>query len=212
MLASPVMSGFPKSRRVKLKYVSEVDLTSSSFISTYIYRANSVFDPDLSGVGHQPMLFDQWAQIYTRYTVIGAKITVSPAAPTTANTAPCYYGWNLSTTSAALSTDFSSVPSLLESPYSTPPKVYGNFNVNSGVGLPSIPAVDASFNASKWFGVKNITDGSTYSAETTANPSSEAFFRLYVAPVSNNTYATSYFLVEIIYDVLFKDPRTVDGS
>lgn len=38
---------------------------------------NSLFDPDRSGVGHQPYCFDQWASFYNRYRVYGCKYTVT---------------------------------------------------------------------------------------------------------------------------------------
>ena len=39
-------------------------------------RLNSLFDPNLSGLGHQPRGFDQLMAVYEKYTVVAAKITV----------------------------------------------------------------------------------------------------------------------------------------
>jgi hypothetical protein len=41
-----------------------------------VYRGNSVYDPDYTGAGHQPLYFDQYMGIYERYRVLGAKIVV----------------------------------------------------------------------------------------------------------------------------------------
>lgn len=38
---------------------------------TYTFNLNSVFDPNRTGVGHQPYGFDNLAAIYNRYRVIG---------------------------------------------------------------------------------------------------------------------------------------------
>lgn len=38
-------------------------------VSHHIYRANSLFDPDFSGAGHQPRGYDQLAQLYANYRV-----------------------------------------------------------------------------------------------------------------------------------------------
>jgi len=212
MLTSPAMTGFPKSRRVKLKYVDEIGFASSALMQNYNYVANSVFDPNNTATGHQPMFYDQWSAVYTHYTVLASKITVTPIHASTTDVNPAYVGINLSTHSNALSTDFTSVNSLLENPYTTPPILCGNYNKSTAVGQNSLTAVDCKFKANSFFGVKDVRDGSAYSADTSSNPSQLAFYRIYAAPVVGNTYGTVNLLVEVIYDVLFKDPRTVDGS
>jgi hypothetical protein len=35
------------------------------------FRLNSIFDPDYTGVGHQPLAHDQWALFYNHYVVTG---------------------------------------------------------------------------------------------------------------------------------------------
>lgn len=67
-----------KPMRVKMKYTDGVLLTTTTGIgvTTYAFRANSLFDPDQTGTGHQPYRFDQLAAIYQRYRVLKSKITV----------------------------------------------------------------------------------------------------------------------------------------
>lgn len=45
-------------------------------INVRVYRGNSVFDPDFTGVGGQPLGRDQWTQFYRRYRVTASKFTV----------------------------------------------------------------------------------------------------------------------------------------
>jgi len=60
----------------KLKYTDTIIMTSTAgAITDYQFRLNSLFDPDFTGTGHQPMYFDQYAALYNHYTVIGAKLT-----------------------------------------------------------------------------------------------------------------------------------------
>lgn len=67
--------GFPDKVITKMKYGDKIDL--SGVQQTEVFRANSMFDPDLTIVGHQPMYFDQFALIYAKYRVRGAKITAT---------------------------------------------------------------------------------------------------------------------------------------
>jgi len=52
----------------KLKYCTAVNTDGSG---RYTFNLNSLFDPDLTGVGHQPYGYDQLAVLYNRYRVIG---------------------------------------------------------------------------------------------------------------------------------------------
>lgn len=60
----------------------------SEFINTdtfgdYAYNLNSIFDPNRTGVGHQPYAFDTLATLYNRYRVIacGYRLQVAGDAP-----------------------------------------------------------------------------------------------------------------------------------
>jgi len=69
--------GFPDSITTQLRYFEEFNLTSTTGgISSYLWRANSIYDPNYSGTGHQPLYRDEFALIYDHYTVIASKIIV----------------------------------------------------------------------------------------------------------------------------------------
>lgn len=69
--------GFPKKIITTIRYVGINTQTSASgVVSTHIYRMNGIQDPDLTGIGHQPMWFDNYAAIYQNYRVLGSRITV----------------------------------------------------------------------------------------------------------------------------------------
>jgi len=49
--------------------------------SEQIYRLNSVFDPDFTGGGHQPLYYDQVSPLYTNYLVHAVKVDVTFTNP-----------------------------------------------------------------------------------------------------------------------------------
>lgn len=58
----------------KLKYSEAVSLTlaAASTLGYYMYRT-SLYDPDVTGLGHQPLWRDQLDYMYTKYRVHGIK-------------------------------------------------------------------------------------------------------------------------------------------
>lgn len=70
------MQAVPAKIMTKMHYCEK--LTLASPIGSYsIYRyQSSIFDPNLTGVGHQPYYHDQWALLYGKYRVYGFKYRV----------------------------------------------------------------------------------------------------------------------------------------
>lgn len=70
------LSGFPTQKVVRLRYVSDRFSLNPALggIASHVFRANSIYDPDFTGVGHQPYGHDTWQTLYNHYTVLGSKI------------------------------------------------------------------------------------------------------------------------------------------
>ena len=68
--------GFPNSIITTVRY-ADIQVLNSVLgaTSSLVYRANGIFDPEYTAVGHQPMYSDNYKAIYDYYTVIGSKIT-----------------------------------------------------------------------------------------------------------------------------------------
>ena len=68
----------------KLKYVQTLQpiLITAGAPTVRQYRLNSVYDPDLTGAGHQPYGFDQWCSGfgYQNYMVHAVKMCIMPDA------------------------------------------------------------------------------------------------------------------------------------
>lgn len=65
----------PDVAAVQLRYVYNTNLAGTGILRT-VFRGNSCFDPDFTGVGAQPMGFDQYGALFRRYRVLGSKVKV----------------------------------------------------------------------------------------------------------------------------------------
>jgi hypothetical protein len=75
---------FPQQMKVCLKYGHNSNFTTTvSIANDNKFRLNSIFDPDLSGVGHQPQGRDQWNLLYNRYRVDSVRYTIRSLSMTT---------------------------------------------------------------------------------------------------------------------------------
>jgi len=66
-------SGIPNRLFVKFKYSDTYTQTTTTGMNVRQMRGNGLYDPDYSGVGHQPRLFDQFASLYNDYRVHAVK-------------------------------------------------------------------------------------------------------------------------------------------
>jgi len=64
------MNFLPPWLEAPMRYADKFNLTiAAGGFADYILRANSIFDPDRTGVGHAPLGYSQLAGVYNRYRV-----------------------------------------------------------------------------------------------------------------------------------------------
>lgn len=86
MKLSRTMNPFPTNYVCKLRYSQVLPLTSGVGSWGYQrFQLNNLYDPDYSGVGHQPRGYDEITAIYQRYLVLGAKIKLKILQTTSQN-------------------------------------------------------------------------------------------------------------------------------
>lgn len=76
-------SVFPYSKWATLKY-SEAYITVNPAIgaaSAYVLAANDLYDPNVTGTGHQPTGFDQYMAMYNKFVVYASKIKAVAYSP-----------------------------------------------------------------------------------------------------------------------------------
>lgn len=61
----------PNRLAVVMRYIENYSSdTGAGGTNDQLWNLNSIFDPDRTGVGHQPMSHDEYAQLYNRYRVM----------------------------------------------------------------------------------------------------------------------------------------------
>jgi hypothetical protein len=81
---APLGDPFPVRMNRTLRYSQLVTLTAGAsglFGTEQIFRLSSLFDPDLTGTGHQPYGFDTLAAIYYRYKVNAVRVCIRFSDP-----------------------------------------------------------------------------------------------------------------------------------
>ena len=62
---------------VVMNYREFFNMTNVSGVGTQVFSMNSIFDPNVTGGGHQPLGHDQWANFYSNYEVKSSRITIN---------------------------------------------------------------------------------------------------------------------------------------
>jgi len=192
-------------RIVKLRYTTSELVTGGavgSMVPLRTFRANSIYDPDATGVGNSVADYARWASLYDHYTVLGSKITYTICRNegdinamvfltkvdddgTGFTVGDQYYKWN-SDRQVKMKT----------------------FNLTAYTSQAQF-SFSRKFSARRFFDLKNPADVDSVTASMGANPSDQAYFCAAVQ-MANLTSATptSFVLVtQIDYIVRFGEPK-----
>jgi len=71
------LSPLPSRYISRHKYAESVTLNGASALQSYVWNLNSMWDPNRTGVGHQPYGYDQLSNLYNRYRVIACRYVIS---------------------------------------------------------------------------------------------------------------------------------------
>lgn len=200
----PVLgNGFAQQQVCKLRYVDTKTFTynADGSLALHNFSCNSIFDPDFTGVGHQPLGHDQWQLIYKRYLVLGSKIMIRVLASSDDNLVyPVTVGVQL-TNDGTVS---SNLNTLLEN------KQCSFVNINQQPGLAPPRLVTRKYSPKKHFGFKDVRDNSDeIGADFGASPAEPAYFTMFYGSASGAALPEAKTVVcqiTIDYICLFSDP------
>jgi len=165
--------GFPDKMTFKHRYVDVVQIASvTGALGTYRFACNGLYDPNITGTGHQPLWFDNMAAIYNHYQVIGSRcrVTITDYSTTASETSPFYVG---------LYTEDDTV---------TSPDYLGIMEQKRGVSracpfnfTQSTVTMTQKFSARKEYGSGSLADVNL-SGTSISNPSELTYYTVWVKP------------------------------
>jgi len=174
----------PDTRIIKLKYSDTYPLASTAAPALKILRGNSIFDPDQSGVGHQPLGHDEINSFYLRYyvfkTEIIAKFSPNAAAPIKCVLVP-----------TDQSSSFANISHAAEQARAQTGLVGYNGNTVTLKGIWNTSAIRG----------QHPNDLDDLQAQFGANPVLQWFIHLYTQDADLATNVTSYVDVTLVYHV-----------
>ncbi len=169
--------------------------------ATYSFRLNSLFDPNYTTTGHQPLYFDQMAALYSFYKVLRVRWRITVMA----DTSPCYLtciinqsnngspGFNsgdLFTSAEQVGADIQSVSSLL------PLSLEGTVNVHRYLNC----------------GSKEYVGDISYDVATNANPSPTVWLTLMWVAMDGAGNSNLNATVQFDFDSVYKQLQVVSQS
>jgi len=161
------------SQIVKLKYGDRFTLDAGAATpALYVFRANSIYDPNYTGTGHQPLSHDEWSVFYNHYIVIGAKIKVTFMARSASSvTGPALCSVSLHAGATSSTASDTAIIENAKNAWGFCGGVYSKSHLN----------LTKTYSPKTFFGKKVIQVGDTSGAQFGANPAEEAYWHIHVA-------------------------------
>lgn len=191
----------PLRMATKFKYVSEFTLNpgAAGTAGVHVFSANGLYDPDLTGIGHQPRGFDQLMSMYDHYTVLGSKITVSFMH----STGVLYNNMSVGITLK----DASSVE--------TDKNEYQEARVTNFLVLPGSTTTDQALvrtlsmksSTKNFLGIQHPMSSAVCRGTIAANPTEQCYFHCWAAPYGATDEQVLQCSVQIEYLAVLTEPQ-----
>lgn len=195
--------GVPSSMFTKLRYNGIYSASiGTGGLSTRIWSLNNLYDPDVSGIGGQPLFFDQYTSMYRSYRVYGVKVMAVFSFGSSTNN--CYHPTvcMVPSTSSSSTSDINVAVSMKGASWTTVVPSQGKARFSKYYSIAS------------YFGVskKAVQGEDNFSALTGAAPANQLYFHMYAF----NNDATNTFPMttelRLTYYVKFYSPVQVAAS
>lgn len=179
-------AGFPPTMLVAHRYYDTITaLTSGAAKNGYTISCNGMYDPNISGVGHQPMYFDTFTGIYNHYRVLSSKIKWTVVGTSAAGlTVPIRCGVFISDDTAAFT-------ALQAMEHRT-----GQTSILAA-SLQSKVIFNQQWSLAENFPRQKFDD--ELKGSSSANPAEQMYYSFHVQPMDETTASSINFTIEVEY-------------
>lgn len=185
---------------VKMKYSETITASALYGLTLYRYNLNSIYDPNLTGTGHQPYGHDTFQSLYNRYRVINCHYSISAVSAAGATIAFCALPSNESFGGLTNMSEWREKPRCryaIQTPGAAIKKVSGNVYIPSLMGR-----------------TKNqYMADDRYQSEFGASPAEAAVLNIAAQSYSEGVSDSNvYFNIQLVYTVECFDVKTLAQS
>ena len=199
----PMLGSMPRQMRSTLRYMRKavnLDGSTGGLAATHTFSANGMFDPDITGAGHQPLGFDQIMQFYNHYTVVAARVYVSMRSTDATNRIIC----------GVTRTGASSFPT-------DPERIVENGNcsykyLNPAGNEGESAELYLATNIGWFLGRTDVLDDPDCKGIDSSNPGEQVYFTVWAAPDASVDPTNVSCGVVVEYDAVFHEPVQVTKS
>lgn len=191
--------GLPMKCKVVHRYCETIQLSSTLGVPVvYRFSANSLFKPNHTATGHQPLYFDQFTTLYDHYVVVASKIKVVCVANSTLSGNISMIIDDDTTTTSSVTPEY-----FFEQSSGQRPKILG----------PSLEpiALNARWNARKTFG-GTVLSNTELQGTASTSPSEQSYYTIIYKTLDGITTSSCFVTVEIEYTSIWKELRDIASS
>lgn len=180
----------------KLKYQESFNLDpAAGNPAVQVFSCNGIFDPNITGTGHQPRGFDQLMVMFSHYVVISTKITFSVGV-----NASAAFDSVMFITPKQTPTVGTSLNDYLEQRFTR--------HKYLGAGPSATPGqITYKLNPNKFLGRSHPLSDSQLKGAQSVNPVEQVFFHCAHSPLLGADLGQSICSAVIEYTVIFIEPR-----
>lgn len=190
----------PNKYSTTLRYQENVSMNAiAGGYTVHRFTANGLYDPNITGIGHQYRGWDELIGLFDHAVVIGISINVKFSfLDATIVPMNCWVSVRDTSTAASIANDY------YESSYTKRKQVTQRSNTAN---------ITYHLNPNKWLGINHPLSSSELKNSATTNPIEQCYFHIgYEAPDGLSDPPVCYLDVSLMARVVFMEPKQVAQS
>lgn len=198
---------FPRSKDYNLTFAYTGNLSTGTTQLVYgdeqVWRLNALFQPNVGAETLQPLYFDQLTALYQRYRVDAVKIEIQWFTSEATHTVACAFKVANSDDAVTITGKTSRYIDAMPLTDAIVIAPAGEHEYKQHLPMHTMRELE---------GEKFFTQGDSYSAQVTANPTNSPLLRLAVAPMSSTSSSTVQYRLWITYKTHFYELKVPSES